>query len=241
MKKYFLSTIILGAISFSLVLTACRKELAPPVAKSYSWVEEFDTIQNSMNRGWAIVNNSRPLGTASWMQGEYGLGKKGITGFPAASVTYSGTDFALCTFNAGDTIATLSAWFIAPPTVMKNGDEISFFTRVEVNPATYADRMQVRLNAINNGVDVGNLRATNITAATAVGDFTQLLLDINPLLLKSGVGSYPGTWTKYTIKLSGLPAPVERRFAFRYFVTNGGPSGANSNGVAIDRVEFISK
>ena len=73
------------------------------------------------------------------------------------------------------------------------------------------------------------------TLATDVGDFTTLLLDINPTLVVSG---YPDVWTQYTITLSGLPPAASGRIAWRYFVTNGGPSGANSNYIGIDTVEY---
>lgn len=242
-NKNILPLILSGFILMAVIISACNKDVAPPDApKDYSWVEEFDTVTNAMSRGWAVINNSRPLGTESWIQGDYAVGKKGLTGsFSAQSVTYSGADFVLCTYNAGDGTSTLNSWLISPPTVMKNGDEIQFYTRVRINPAVYPDRMQVRLNPINNGVNVGSGRMDNTNVASMVGDFTQLMLDINPTLLKTGPGSYPGAWTKYSLILTGLPAPVERRFAFRYFVTNGGTAGANSEGVAVDSVAFISK
>ncbi|MBE2235907.1 MAG: choice-of-anchor J domain-containing protein, partial [Anaerolinea sp.] len=51
---------------------------------------------------------------------------------------------------------------------------------------------------------------------------------------------YPQSWTQYTVTLSGLPANASGRLAFRYFVTDGGPSGNNSNYIGIDTVEFTS-
>ena len=73
------------------------------------------------------------------------------------------------------------------------------------------------------------------TLPADVGDFTTLLLDINPTLVVSG---YPDVWTQYTITLSGLPPAASGRIAWRYFVTSGGPSGANSNYIGIDTVEY---
>lgn len=49
---------------------------------------------------------------------------------------------------------------------------------------------------------------------------------------------YPQVWTQYTITFSGLPAPTSGRLAFRYFVTNGGPSGANSDYIGVDNVVY---
>lgn len=241
LREYILVSVSLAGLV--LLINACKKELGPAAAPpNYSWVEQFDTLSNARDRGWVVINNSRPIGTDSWIQGQYGIDDKGkLLGYAAASYAYSGQDFAVCTFNAGDGNATLSAWLISQPTIMKNGDQVEFYTRTLENPASFPDRMQVRLNPTNSGINVGSGRLSDTTIASKVGDFTQLLLDINPSLAASGVGSYPGNWTKYTITLSGLPAPVERRFAFRYFVTDGGTAGTNSQGVAVDSVAFISK
>ena len=59
-------------------------------------------------------------------------------------------------------------------------------------------------------------------------------LTINPSLL-AGPANYPDIWTEYTITVVGVSAtPVAMNFAFRYFVTSGGPAGDNSNFIGID-------
>ena len=122
--------------------------------------------------------------------------------------------------------------------MMKNGDQVSFFTRTYANPADYPDRMQVRLNPTSSSVHVGTGPLSNTAVATNVGDFTTVLLDINPTLTKT---EYPGLWKEYTLTITGVPELAERRFAFRYFVTNGGSNADNSIGVGLDKVHFISK
>ncbi len=245
-RNYIFPSLTILSIAAATIFTACKRESAPPApAPVYSWVEEFDTVANAVNeRGWVIINNSRKIGSESWMQGAYAAGKKGMTGFPAASYSYSGQDFAICSFNAGDSLSTISAWLISPPTKMKNGDQIKFYTRTTANPANFPDRLQVRLNPTNNGINVGSGPLSRIDVATMVGDFSTLLLEINPNLIKTGTDSYPGTWTQYTITISGLaPTVVERRFAFRYFVTEGGTDAAsiNSDAIGLDKIEFISQ
>jgi len=242
-KKYFVLSVTLTGML--LVINACKKELGPAAPPpDQSWMEQFDTLSNARDRGWVVINNSRPIGSDSWIQGQFGIDDKGkLFGYSAASYAYSGQDFAVCTYNSGDSVSTLSAWLISRPTIMKNGDVIEFYTRTLQNPATFPDRMQVRLNATSNTAYVGSGRLSDMTVAEQVGDFKQLLLDINPNLVKSGAGSYPGNWTKYSVEITGVPAPVERRFAFRYYVHNGGPDAAaiNSQGVGVDSVAFISK
>jgi len=51
------------------------------------------------------------------------------------------------------------------------------------------------------------------------------------------VGGYPDAWTRYEANIDFTGAG---RIAFRYFVTDGGPSGSNSNYIGIDTVEVTS-
>ena len=73
------------------------------------------------------------------------------------------------------------------------------------------------------------------TTATDVGDFTALLLDINPTYTLS---DYPNVWTQFTVTVSGVASPTTGRLALRYFVENGGPTGANSDYIGIDTFQF---
>jgi hypothetical protein len=105
---------------------------------------------------------------------------------------------------------------------------ITFYTRKYDVGTDYPDRLEVRLSTNGASTNVG-------TGAGAFGDFSTLLLSINPTLV---VGGYPRQWTQYTITISGLPAPSSGRMAFRYFVTNGGPTGANSDYIGIDEYRY---
>ena len=130
----------------------------------------------------------------------------------------------------------MSVWLITPITKMKNGDQLVFYSRAHVDDGTFSgkdgnDRMQVRASYTSTGTDVGN-------DWTTVGNFTTLLLDINSSL---SLGGYPEIWTKYTLTLSGITGTVNGRFAFRYYVPQGGPDGNNASLIGVDEVQFISK
>jgi hypothetical protein len=73
------------------------------------------------------------------------------------------------------------------------------------------------------------------TTATDVGDFTALLLDINPTYTTTG---YPNVWTQFTVTVTGVPSATLGRLALRYFVENGGPTGVNSDYIGIDTFVF---
>ncbi len=232
-NKFLLGAALVSIISF----TACEENdvTAPAMLADVSWVQDFDSIAAAHRQGWVTVNNSKPIGVETWTQAyAYYESKKGLSNgiLNPQSYLYSGRDFILATSNCGFGVATLSAWLISPKTMIKNGDKIIFYTGSQIGTGV-AERLQVRLNPINGTDNVGS-------DSSSVGDFRTLLLDINPTLAKTGPNSYPQRWTKYTLTLSGLPAPAERRFAFRYYVSNGGPLGPNSQGIGIDSVAFVS-
>src|SRR5438874_1470113 len=104
---------------------------------------------------------------------------------------------------------------------------MTFYTRT-VNPPDFPDRLQVRRSINGGSVNVG-------TTPTDVGDFTVLMLDINPTYTTTG---YPSAWTQFTVTVSGLASPTIGRLAFRYFVENGGPNGTNSTYIGIDTFQF---
>jgi len=230
--------LIVSAFIGSVFFTSCDStDVAVPAATTdYSWVQEFDSIGTALRQGWVAINNSKPAGVETWGQAyPYYESKKGLNngnGISAQSYLYSGKDFILATYNCGYDVANISAWLVSPKTMIKNGDKITFYTAAEPG-AGRANRLQVRLNPTNSSSNVGS-------DSSSVGDFRTLLLDINPELKKTGAAIYPETWTKYTVTISGLSAPSERRFAFRYYVTDGGPGGKNSSGIGIDKVSFES-
>jgi hypothetical protein len=175
--------------------------------------EGFEDITQLPSMGWLDTNMSVPPGTTVVFQGNDVV-------FPA----YLGTPTSYIGMNYNSTAGTgtISTWLITPQVTVKDGDFISFWTRTTTG-STYPDRLQLRLNIMGT-TDVG-------TDALSTGDFTTVLFDINPGL---SVPGYPEEWTEYSTYLTGIPTPTLCRFGFRYFVTNGGPSGSNSNYIGID-------
>ena len=204
--------------------TASAVLLCSLLAYGQSFFEGFDDVPTSLAlpADWFMVNNSTSA-NQSWQ-----IGNPNVMPAQAGDPdTYIAGGFFMS--NQSSTFGvTLSAWLITPHRVFNNGDEVSFYTRQAT--ADYADRLQVRLSTNGTSVDVG-------TTPTSVGDFSTMLLEINPTLTTTG---YPTTWTKYTINISGLSGPTSGRIAFRYFVTDGGPAGLNSDYIGIDSYEYIS-
>ena len=187
------------------------------------------TINEGFNAGipagWATQNRSVPIGTvAGWLQGSVAA-----AGYPAFSGAPN--SFVYSDFNAANQTGvpnTISNWLFTPSIGVKNGDILTFYTR-QPGGTDYPDRLEVRLSANGPSTNVG-------ATATSVGDFTTLLLTINPTVI---TGVYPKVWTQFTVTVSGLAAPVTGRLAFRVFTPDNG-TGSNQNQVGLDDVVFTS-
>lgn len=183
--------------------------------------ENFDAFPAT----WTTTNQSAPVGTNLW-----GQPTAAVAAFPGGA--YNGTantSYAFANFNStSNTVAgTISNWLITPTINIQNGDIVSFYTRKGLTGGTtvYADRMEVRLSTNGDFTQDPSLGATD------VGDYTTLALSINPDL---NTDDYPTDWTEYTYTVSGLSSATDCKIAFRYFVTDGGFTGNNSDYVAID-------
>lgn len=185
--------------------------------------EGFDDITTLSGLGWVQNNLSNPLGIINWFQGTPGV----FNSNSGATNAYIGANFNNAGGGAFDPPGTISNWLITPELSLVNGTTISFYTRTTDVP-TYPDRLEIRMSTNGGSSNVG-------ANATSVGDFTTVLLTINPTLTTAG---YPNTWTQYTATVSGLGGPTQGRIAFRYFVTSAGPSlfAANSDYIGIDDV-----
>lgn len=174
--------------------------------------------------GWVVRNQSTAIGTNTNCWNLF----TATPWAPHAGVNHTGANFN-CT--SGDN--TISGWLISSQlSSLQNGNDISFWTR-KGDTDSFADRLEVRLCLDGAPGSCGLAGSTGATSAD-VGNFTTLLLSVNPTLV---LGVYPTVFTQFTVTLSGLPAGLNPgRIAFRYFVTNGGPAGANSDIISIDDV-----
>ncbi|MCV2364958.1 choice-of-anchor J domain-containing protein [Paucibacter sp. DJ1R-11] len=178
--------------------------------------EGFNTV---LPAGWTAKNNSVPLGTSGWFQGNATV----FASQSGAANSYIGANFNN-TAGAGE----ISNWLITPTLSFNNGDTLSFWSR-SITDSMYPDRLEVRFSNVG-GTDVGS-------SDTSVGSFTNLLLSINPNLEQGG---YPGEWTQYSAIISGLSGATDGAIAFRYTVNSGGPAGDNSDYIGIDSVSITA-
>jgi hypothetical protein len=182
--------------------------------------EGFDNLAALSGAGWIFVNNSVPPGSTSWFQGNANT-----------FASYDGAPDAYIAANYNNTngTGTISNWLISPVISIKNGDILSFWTRTTT--VTSPDRLEVRASISGSTSTVGN-------TANSTGDFGLLLLSVNPSLT---INQYPSVWTRYEVVIDGLTGYKSGRIAFRYYVTEGGSNGQNSDYIGIDRIQYASE
>jgi hypothetical protein len=195
----------------SLLAFVFALSLASTGQASTILIENFDNIGTLPGSGWVQTNNSAPLGSTGWFQGNPVV-------FPSqagAPDSYIAANF----LNAAPTGGDISNWLITPTLSLSDLDMLSFYTR---SAGAFPDRLEVRLSTNGSSSNVGG-------TSTSVGDFTTLLLSVNPALIGGG---YPTDWTLFTATLS-LGGPTTGRLAFRYFVTD---TTLNADYIGIDTV-----
>lgn len=176
--------------------------------------EGFADITTLPADGWSLQNLSEPLGSSSWFQGNPNV-------FPAFSGEPSHYIAANFASTAGGT-GIINNWLMTPEVTLQNGTELRFYTRS--TGSQWADRLEVRLSTEGASTDAAN--------------FSTLMLSINPDLI-AGPDFYPDEWTEFVVVVEGLDAATTGRFGLRYFVTNAGPSGDNSDFIGIDEVRVV--
>ncbi|RZJ29152.1 MAG: T9SS type A sorting domain-containing protein [Flavobacterium sp.] len=198
----------------------------------------FDpTVNDLAVDGWVTLNRSASPTATVWTLASYD-GTDDTA--PFGGLSTPGQDgaensFALVNYTStsGGATSTISNWLFTPTIEVQNGDVVTFYTRIGKNTtpedpdASYADRLQLRMST------TGDASTQPTAGPTQLGSYTTLLADVNPNLTLT---DYPTSWDTglITSTISGLAGPTMVKFAFRYFVTNAGPSGANSDIIGID-------
>jgi len=220
MKKLLLSLVTFATIGFVNAQTT----------NVYSY--GFDTAFAS---DWVITNQSASANATSvWTKAAYTTAStttnsifgSGVGGVPVGQA--GGTNsFALVNYTSTTGSGTISNWLITPVISVKDGDVVSFYSRKGTDGTMdYPDRLELRYS-------VAATTVVPSTGPTDVGSFTNVGVTINSALATGFV--YPKTWTQYSFIITGVGAtPIPVKFGFRYFVTNGGTTGANSDIIGID-------
>lgn len=280
MRKLNLRRFPAYAVIMLLVFQSCKDDSnlteSLPI-EDQSYTESFDNFQEAYGKGWRGINRSTPVGRKlydvaenpiitspnyvaiyypEWNQAQFTLDSLQFSFFayPArywesayssqrASNGYVATSLASAEFLnlTGPSVNyNVNNWLVSPEVVLQNGDKISFYTYCRG-----VARLQLWLNPTNS-IEVGSDLGTT-------GDFSINLLDINPNyydVATNPVRAFPQYWTRFEATVTGLSAPTRGRYAFRYIIQDGVPSGATSfdelyneiheSVIGIDEVNYTS-
>ncbi|CAN5465098.1 hypothetical protein BH10BAC5_BH10BAC5_11850 [soil metagenome] len=174
--------------------------------------DDFDgdnTVAGLQARGYKAINNSVPVGTTSWFQGN-----------PAAFVAFNGPTSGYVGANFNNTTGgtgIIDTWLIFPRVVggIVAGDSLTFWSRSSDAGVNYPDSIRVMYSAAGDSavagtwVELGRYKVVNPTAGAPNNGYELR-------------GFRAGT--------SG----ANGRFAIVYHVNGAGPAGNNSDYIGID-------
>lgn len=194
------------------------------------YIYGFDT---AFGTDFTTTNQSTPAGLSTWTKSSYTVpltsaifGSGNTTTVPVGQ-SGGNNSFALVNFNSTTGAGIISNWLITPVVNVKDGDIVSFYARKGTDGTQdYPDRLELRYSTAATTVNPTG-------GSSGLGSFTNLGVAVNPTLV--GAFVFPKVWTKYQFTITGVGATaIPVKFAFRYFVTDGGPSGSNSDLIGID-------
>lgn len=187
-----------GGVIWSLLLAI---GIAHAAVEGFGCQEDFADVGALRHRGWTIRDNSDPMGTGTWSQGD-----------PHLFSAWSGAVDSFAMVSPGLSSARderASIWLITPgfdfdPFI--SARQLSFYTRA--TPST-GNRLLVRMCV----EAAGHRCEAPSTSSDDIGNFNSQLLDIDAASMQGG---YPAAWTAYFS--DDLPIEGRARFALHYYV-----------------------
>lgn len=196
-------------------------------ALAFNYQQGFEdwATDNTPPPGWLVgYSQSSSVDNPQWNQGDtytsvlnppYPPGTDPL-GFDAQAGTprsFANISWAAGYIASTDTWTFINSWLFSPVLDLNNGDTVEFYARqtdyYAINDPTgpqYPNSLELRLSTNGASTDIG-------TTPTSVGDFTTLLVSINPTLTDTG---FPSIWTKYSATVTGLTGTVQGRFGLQY-------------------------
>lgn len=176
------------------------------------YTDNFDgdnTVTGLQARGYKTYNNSTTVGSTVWFQGN-------STVFPAFNGPSTG--YVGANFNATTGANNIDVWMVLPKVAGGTlaGDSLIFYSRsTDVAVTNYPDSIRVMYSANGDStvagtwVERGRFKVPNPTVGSGAAGYIR----------KAFVAGTDG---------------ANGRFAIRYCVVSGGPSGSNSDYIGID-------
>ena len=209
---------------FAITTTAQKKgtDIVPNKAAKSSMVETWTPIQYNSGGGTIFmddmngVNDLAGLAARGWFFDDVdGAGlRTTFQGIASVFFAYEGPDTGYVAQNFNGAFGgglLIDQWLISPEVTVEAGDILQFWHRSpDGNP--FPDPLEVWVSS---------------TAGTSATDF-DVQLD-----------AFQASITGWAQWVGAFPSAGTVRFAVRYYTTDGGPSGAESNYVGLDLFEII--
>jgi hypothetical protein len=171
--------------------------------------EGFDNVGLLPGAGWVTVNNSSPIGTTGWFQGNSGV---------FGSQSGAASSYIAANFNNAGFGGNVSNWLLTPVVSLATGNTLNFWVQDEA--VFLGDTLEVRYSTAGSSSNVGS-------TDSSVGDFSNLLQTIV-------WASNPG-WVNLSVVLPSLAPGVTGRLAFRYVIQD---TSLNGDYLGIDNVTY---
>jgi hypothetical protein len=171
--------------------------------------EGFDNISLLPGAGWVTINNSSPIGTTGWFQGNSGV---------FGSQSGAASSYIAANFNNADFGGNVSNWLLTPVVSLASGNTLSFW--VQDDAVFLGDTLEVRYSTAGSSANVGSTDAS-------VGDFSNLLQTI--------VWSVNPGWMNVSVALPTLAPGATGRLAFRYVIQD---TSLNGDYLGIDNLTY---
>jgi hypothetical protein len=209
------------------------KELSTPPSGSLSWFTSNGLFELDVERSYTIPNPTDP-DKPTPVKGEQIFNESLQANTGKSWLAADPFGVAQTQYIPGQpwVPGTIKSRLISPLLELRNGAEISFFTRAATvnnlvpTPLQYADNLQVLLSKLDADLDPKE------------EDFEEPIFSLNPEQIPTEQGGYPTNWTQYKLKVNGLDQPRQGRIAFQYYVTDGGPGRPNGNLIGIDTFSY---
>ena len=131
--------------------------------------EDFASVPGGLTgAGWVITNNSSPVGTTSWFQGD-----------PATFNAQAGASdsYASANFNAADFGGNINLFLITPSINYVGDVVVSFWTRTTTGGGGFGDNLEFLLNPTGTTSTAGFSLSLNSTPPSYPDDWTQVTVN----------------------------------------------------------------
>jgi hypothetical protein len=222
MRKITLSLIMIFALVATIYAQTDAKTTTPNVNETQVNGDNSDAITYLINESLDIVVDADTTALkARLFKFYYRSQPLGLTRwFPGNTTVFTakeGTGYIGANFNNTANVGTIDTWLVTPKKVILAGDSIRFWQR-SPDGSTWPDYLMIMYNPAGDSLPTAASWTTMVAAyQTSTAGWVE---------------------SKFRIPTAST-GPQGGRLAIRYYVTGGGPNGANSDYIGIDHLRVL--